>query len=225
MKTRFTNRLAAGRELAPLLQKFGRGPEVIVLSVPRGGLLVGAELAAELGARLDALVVRRIASPADNQITLGAVAPWGVIARNESVIASLQLPEPEIAAAIRHEQELAEWQTTWYRGERRPPNLEDATVILVDDGMVSGATMEAAARAVRSRRVGRLIIAAPIASAAAVARLEGLAEDVVTLATVPVIYVLADHYGEFAVPDDLRLRRLLAERSTPALSDPPKIER
>jgi putative phosphoribosyl transferase len=217
MNNRFPNRAVAGQRLAALLQKFA-GPDVIVLAPPRGGVLVGAEAARALGAPFDIVVVHRLASPASNQITLGAIAPWGAIARNQAVISSLQLLDPAVDAAIRRERENLELRARWYRGDRPPLEIDGMTAILVDDGMVTGATMEAAARAIRSRRPAQLILATPVASAEAMSRLRETADEIVTLITAPAVYAVGDYYDEFRTPDDLEIRSALAggEKSSAA---------
>jgi putative phosphoribosyl transferase len=214
MNQSFADRADAGRALATRLQPFATKPKLIVLAPPRGGILVGANVAGSLGAPFDAIVIRRIASPANNRITLGAIGPWGAVARNEAVISSLQLLDPAIAGAIRVERQNLELRTHWYRGDQPAPELEGATVILVDDGIVTGATMEAAARAIRSRRPAELIVATPVASAEGVSRLRESADEIVTLTTAPAAFAVADYYAESRLPDDLELRWILTRRET-----------
>src|SRR5256885_8316799 len=160
----FHGRRDAGRALASLLQHYrGRG-DVIVLALPRGGVPVAYEVARALGAPLDVFLVRKLGVPGHEELAMGAVATGGVRVLNDDVVRALQIPESMIdAVAAREQHELARRERL-YRGNRPPPDVRGRTVILVDDGLATGATMHAAVKALRQQQSGRIVVAVPTPS-------------------------------------------------------------
>jgi predicted phosphoribosyltransferase len=177
---RFLDRVDAGRYLARELEPWRGHPGLLVLALPRGGVPVAYEIARALSAPLDVFVVRKLGVPGREELAMGAVASGGVRVLNEDVIAALGPRAPEaIEQAIRRETEELRRREERYRGTRAFPDLAGRTVILVDDGLATGATMRAAARAVRQRRPVRLIIAVPVASQTTCHEMLDEADDVV----------------------------------------------
>ena len=180
---RFRNRTDAGRQLAEKLAAYANRPGVLVLALPRGGVPVGFEVAQALGAPLDVFLVRKLGVPGYEELAMGAVATGGVRVLNDEIVRGLGISEHEIdAAAARELQELARRQRL-YRGDRPLPDVAGRTVILVDDGLATGATMRAAIQALRQQQPARIVVAVPTASPDTCEALEAEADDVVCAVT------------------------------------------
>ena len=152
---RFRNRTDAGRQLAEKLAAYADRPDVLVLALPRGGVPVGFEVARALGAPLDVFLVRKLGVPGYEELAMGAVATGGVRVLNDEIVRGLGISEHEIDAVVARElQELARRERL-YRGDRPPPDVAGRTVILVDDGLATGATMRAAVAALRQQQPAR----------------------------------------------------------------------
>ncbi len=177
----FHDRVEAGNELGARLARLGLTGPVLVLGLPRGGVPVACEVAAALDAPVDVLVVRKLGAPFDPELAVGAVALGGVTVYNSSLLRELGLDEEDIAATRARElAELARREQA-YRGAKPPPDLAGRTVVIVDDGIATGATMNAAVVAARNSSPRRVIVAAPTSAVDAVARLEDVADRVVVL--------------------------------------------
>jgi len=206
----FSDRREAGRVLADALDEYRDQPDVLVLGLPRGGVPVAWEVAAALHAPLDVFVVRKLGAPRWEELALGALSSGGGLVLNDEVIRSLQISDEQLGQVIERETaELARREAA-YRGERPPTELTGKTVILVDDGIATGASMRAAVRAVRSARPGRIVVAVPVAPASAQRQLAGVADDVVCV-TVPASFMaVGEYYGDFSQTTDDEVRKLLA---------------
>ena len=159
----FRDRRDAGRLLADKLAAYANRPDVIVLALPRGGVPVAYEVARRLVAPMDVFVVRKLGVPGHEELAMGAVATGGVCVLNDQLVERLGIPEQMIdAVAARERQELARRERL-YRGGRPPPDLRGRTVILVDDGLATGATMFAAIEALRKLNPARIVVAVPTA--------------------------------------------------------------
>lgn len=176
----FRDRPEAGRRLAAALSAY-RGADLVVLALPRGGVPVAAEVARALGAPLDLLLVRKVGVPAHREVAMGAVADGGVTIRNPDVMAELGIREAEFAAACDTERAELERRRRAYIGARPLIDVAGRTVIVVDDGVATGATTRAALQAVRRRGPGALVLATPVAPQDALEALRKEADDVVCL--------------------------------------------
>ena len=206
----FTDRAQAGRHLAVRLEGYANRRGVLVLALPRGGVPVAAEVARALAAPLDVFVVRKLGTPGQPELAMGAIASGGVRLLNEDVVRGLRIPEDEIErVAAREEQELARREKL-YRGERPAPALEGRTVILVDDGLATGATMRVAARALRRQGPARLVIAVPVAAPETCAALAPEADEVVCIATPEPFWAVGYWYRDFSQTTDEEVHDLLA---------------
>jgi putative phosphoribosyl transferase len=164
MKTlKFRNRVEAGRLLAARLTTYTDRPDVLILILPRGGIQVGYEIAKALHAPLDVIIVRKLGVPGQEELAMGALASGGIRVMNEDIVWRLGIPEDVIHEVAEHEQREIERREHLYRGNRNAYEVRDRTVILVDDGIATGATMRAAIKAVRQQRPRRLIVALPVA--------------------------------------------------------------
>src|SRR4051794_10912034 len=161
---RFPNRAEAGRLLAERLREYAGRDDVVVLALPRGGVPVAFEVARALEAPLDVFVVRKLGVPGHEELALGAIASGAARVLNRRVVEALGLTEEEVDAVAREEQAELERREQAYRGERPPPEVIGRTVVLVDDGLATGATMRAAVVALRQRRPRRIVVAVPAAS-------------------------------------------------------------
>jgi putative phosphoribosyl transferase len=192
-----------------------------VLALPRGGVPVAAEIAAALGAELDLMIVRKLGAPGQTELAMGAIASGGVRVLNRDVIASLGIKETAIEEVARREQQELERREHAYRGERPRPAIEGHCVILVDDGIATGATMRAGIEALRRLKPAKIVVAVPVAPPDTVARLRNVADEVVCLATPEPFWAIGQWYVEFPQLSDETVRQALAEawKETPAVAD------
>jgi putative phosphoribosyl transferase len=207
---KFLDRADAGRLLAKHLARFAGRADVIVLALPRGGVPVGYEVARSLGVPLDVFIVRKLGAPGQRELAMGAIASGGTRVLNPDVIAALganAMAAVERVTALEMEELRA--QEKHYRGESAFPNLEGQTVILVDDGLATGATMRAAAEAIRSRRPAALIVAVPVAAESSCRELEREADEVICAFTPQDFFGVGQFYENFRQTSDEEVIRCL----------------
>lgn len=210
MKTRFQDRTEAGKILAGLLQSYAHRADVLVLALPRGGVPVAFEVAQALHAPLDVFVVRKLGVPGHEELAMGAIASGGVQVLNEDVVAQLGLSAPAIeAVAVRERRELQRRERL-YRNQRAAPGVRGRTVILVDDGIATGATMRAAIRALRQLQAGRIVVAAPTMAWSTAQEMRAEADDCVAVMTPTEFYGVGQWYEDFSQTTDEEVRDLLA---------------
>jgi putative phosphoribosyl transferase len=205
----FADRPAAGRALAERLAAFADRSDVVVLGLPRGGVPVAAEVATALAAPLDVYVVRKLGVPGHSELAFGAIGPGGVRVLNGDVVHAYALSPERIDAVTDVETAELERRQREYRGDDAPPSLADRTVILVDDGLATGATMRAAVSAVRENRPTQVVVAVPVASTGTVAELARLADDVVCVQTPRMFMAVGQWYDDFSQTTDAEVRELL----------------
>ena len=212
---RFRDRNEAGRLLAKRLTAYANRPDVLVLALPRGGVPVAYEVARALGAPLDVFVVRKLRIPGYEELAMGAVATGGVRVLNDEIVQRLRIPEYIIdAVAAREQQELARRERL-YRGGRPPPDVRGRTMILVDDGLATGATMRAAIMALRQLQPARIIVAIPTASPETCEELKAEVDEVVCAITPEPFLAVGHWYEDFSQTTDEEVRDLLARRQHP----------
>ena len=208
----FRDRRQAGELLGRALSAYARRKDVVVLGLPRGGVPVAAEVARALDAPLDVLIVRKLGAPGQEELAIGAIAEGGVRVLNRGLVASLGLDERAIdALAAREECELGR-RVKLYRGGRGPLPVENRTVIVVDDGVATGATMRAGLQALRARGAARLIAAAPVGAADSVDALRDDADEVVVLETPAWFQAVGQWYENFGQTSDEEVRACLANQ-------------
>ncbi len=186
----FKDREEAGRELGRALEAY-RGPNSIVLGIPRGGVAVGYEVARELGAPLDAIVVRKIPVPWNPEAGFGAVGPDGTVTINEEIMPYLALSSKAIDRLAAEVYEEVRRRMRVYRGDRPEAPLTGRVALVVDDGLATGVTMVAALRSARNQGADKVIAASPVASGAGVKLIQPDADEVVCLYTHPEEYPFA----------------------------------
>jgi predicted phosphoribosyltransferase len=186
---------------------------VVVLALPRGGVPVGYEVARVLRVPLDVFVVRKLGVPGREELALGAVASGGVRVLNEEVVAALRLGEGEIDPIVARELAELERRERAYRGGRPPLELEGKVAILVDDGLATGATMRAAALAVRELGPQSVVAAVPVAARQTCDAFRGDVDEIVCAYTPEPFYAVGLWYDDFAQTDDAEVRELLQVRA------------
>ena len=206
----FRDRREAGRLLAEKLAVFANRPDVIVLALPRGGVPVGYEVARALGAPLDVFVVRKLGVPGYEELAMGAVASGGLRVLNDSVVKTLRIPEHVIETVVAKEEKELARRERLYRGGRPFPDLGGRTAILVDDGLATGATMRAAATALKQRGVAACVVGVPVASPETCAEFRHEVDEVVCAATPEPFYGVGQFYEDFSQTSDEEVRDLLA---------------
>jgi predicted phosphoribosyltransferase len=216
----FEDRRDAGRALVPALQRCTL-TNPLILGLPRGGVPVAYEIALALNAPLDTMSVRKLGVPTQPELAIGAIASGGIRVLNDELIARLPgLDEPTIdEIAERETRELARREEL-YRGDRSYPDLRGRDVVLVDDGMATGATMRAAAEAVLTHEPTKVVVAVPTASMAAVRLVAEKVDSVVCLETPSPFLSVGRFYRNFGQTDDDEVRELLAASRARAASLP-----
>jgi len=212
----FRNRRAAGRLLAQRLSIFGERKDVMVLGLARGGVPVAFEIAQALEALLDVFIVRKLGVPSQPELAMGAIASGGVRVLNQDIICLIadadDILEP-VTAAERRELERREDQ---YRQGRAPLELRGKVVILVDDGLATGASMRAAILALRHREVSRVVVAVPVGAPSTCARLARETDEMICLVQPEHFRSVGEAYHDFSQTTDGEVRELLAEMAKPS---------
>ncbi len=207
---RFADRRDAGRALAGALGALAGTPDLLVLGLPRGGVPVAFEVARRLGAELDVLVVRKLGVPQQPELAMGAIGAGGVLELNPEVIVEAQVSQQALDAVVQRERLELQRRERAYRGERPPPRLRGRCVVLVDDGIATGASMRAALDVLRRAQPARIVIAVPVAAAQALLE-PGLAKsELVTLARPWNLGGVGRFYEDFGQTSDEEVRELLA---------------
>ena len=205
----FHDRADAGRVLATKLTAYAQHLQVQVLALPRGGVPVAFEVAQALYVPLDVFLVRKLGVPGYEELALGAVATGGVRVLNDEVIQALAI-SPEVIETVTaaEQQELARRERV-YRGERPPLEVRGRILILVDDGLATGATMRAAVAALRQQQPARLIIAVPMAAAETCEVLRAEVDEIICAVTPQSFYAVGQGYDDFSQTTDAEVRDLL----------------
>jgi putative phosphoribosyl transferase len=217
---RFRDRFDAGRRLAERLRdEYGGRDDVVVLALPRGGVPVGYELARVLGAPLDVFLVRKLGVPGHEELALGAIAGGGVRVLNDDVVTAVGLSEDELAPLALAEQKELERREQQYRNGREPIELENRIAILVDDGLATGASMRAAAHAVRQHHPKKVVIAVPVAGQRTCDELRSEVDEVVCATTPEPFLAVGYWYEDFTQTTDDEVRDYSHERRPGAQDD------
>ncbi|OBF94855.1 phosphoribosyl transferase [Mycobacterium sp. 852002-51152_SCH6134967] len=208
-KRLYQDRREAGEVLARELSSY-HGQDVVVLGLARGGVPVAAQVARSLQAPLDVFLVRKLGVPQWEELAMGALASGGGVVINENLVRNLGIGDEAMQAAIARETEELNRREHAYRGDRLPPELTGRTVILVDDGIATGASMLAAVRAVRAKNPARIVVAVPVGPPSACRELAKEADDVVCASMPPGFEAVGQVFVDFHQVSDDEVRELLA---------------
>ncbi len=206
----FQDRTDAGRQLAEELLSYAGRDDVIVLALPRGGVPVAFEVAQRLGVPLDVFVVRKLGVPGHEELAMGAIASGGVRVLNEDVLYVLPDAQSIVEMVTAIEREELKRRERDYRGDRPAPEVRGRTVILVDDGLATGATMRAAAAALRQQGAAKIIVAVPVGAPGTCHEIRSVADEVVCLQTPGSFMGVGQYYEDFSQTTDEEVRELLA---------------
>jgi len=213
----FRDRRDAGEKLAYKLTDYADRDDVLVLALPRGGVPVAYEVAKRLNAPLDVFLVRKLGVPGHEELAMGAIASGGTRVLNQDVVGPLRIGEETIEDVARIEQIELERREREYRGSRQISSVAGRTVILIDDGLATGATMRAAVAALRQQEPKELIVAVPVSSPETCAELRDEADEVVCAVTPRPFYGVGMWYMDFSQTTDEEVRDLLRSGRPSAL--------
>jgi putative phosphoribosyl transferase len=211
MFTPFRDRTEAGKLLAKLLTAYTNQRDVLVLALPRGGVPVAFEIARALHAPLDVIVVRKLGVPGQEELALGAIATGGVRILNKDVVQFLDIPDEMIDLIAENEQQELERRERLYRGDRPVYAVQGRKVILVDDGIATGATMHAAVAAIKERRPSRIIIAVPTAAPSTCDEFAAEVDELVCVLRPEPFIAVGYWYRQFSQTTDEEVRNLLEQ--------------
>jgi predicted phosphoribosyltransferase len=213
----FKNRIDAGRRLAGALARYS-GDSVVVLALPRGGVPVAAEVATELAAPLDLVLVRKIGYPPQPELAMGAVVDGAdpIIVRNEDVIRVTGVSEAEFDKVCKQELAEIERRRARYLGGRAPVEVTGRTAIVIDDGLATGATMRAALRALCKRAPRKIVLAVPVAPSETLDEIRGDADEIVCLESYDFFGAIGAYYSDFRQVSDDELILILSRHNEPA---------
>src|SRR5436305_3939203 len=206
----FPDRAEAGRLLGLKLSQYAGRDDVIVLGLPRGGVPVAYEVARALRVPLDVFIVRKLGVPGFEELAVGAIASGGVRVLNEEVANALPNRDEIIELVTKRESLEVERREQEYRDGRPAPEIQDRTVILIDDGLATGATMRAAVKALRQRGVSKIVVAVPVGPSETCREFEDVADEVVCASAPEYFQAVGQYYEDFSQTSDQEVRDLLA---------------
>ena len=209
MERAFPNRIEAGRLLAEKLEKYADRSDVIVLGLPRGGVPVAKEVAERLHVPLDVFIVRKLGVPGFEELAAGAIASGGVRVLNEDVVRAIPHADQAIEAVTARESAELERREETYREGRPAPELRDRIVILVDDGLATGATMRAAVKALRQQGAAKIVVGVPVGPPDTCHEIEEQADETICLSTPEFFQAVGQYYEDFSQTTDEDVRELL----------------
>jgi putative phosphoribosyl transferase len=219
---RFRDRTQAGQRLATQLAAYAHRPDVLVLGLPRGGVPVAFEVARALHAPLDVLIVRKLGVPGEEELAMGAIASGGVRVLNDDVVQMLGIPQEVINKVAAHEQHELERRERLYRGDRPAYDVHGRIVILVDDGIATGATMRAAVAALRQLQPARIVIAVPAAASATCEEFAAQVDELVCVIRPEAFFAVGFWYEHFSQTTDQEVRDLLEQATHEQVARPQK---
>jgi putative phosphoribosyl transferase len=207
---RFRDRVHAGDLLANVLDAVGGIDDGIVLALPRGGVPVASRVAGRLGIPLDVFIVRKLGLPGHSEYAMGAIASGGVIVINEDAITRLGISQEAIDAVAESELRELERREVLYRGDRPPLDLRSRDVVLVDDGVATGASMHAAIEAIKAYEPRSVVVAVPVAPVSAQSEFEGIVDAFIALSTPVPFHAVGLWYDDFTQTTDDEVRSLMS---------------
>lgn len=210
-KALFRDRRDAGKKLAEKLIDYSRGEDVIVLALPRGGVPVAYEVAVALQVPMDIFIVRKLGWPGHEEMAIGAIASGGVRVLNEAIVRYLKIPAALIDAVAQRELKELERRERAYRGNRPPPEVKDRTIVIIDDGLATGASMRAAIVGVRAHSPAAVVVAVPTAALETCEALEPEVDRIICATTPEPFYGVSRWYKDFSQTTDEEVHILLQD--------------
>jgi predicted phosphoribosyltransferase len=207
---KYLNRQDAGAQLAHYLLDYANNPNAIVLALPRGGVPVAYEIAQTLHLPLDIFVVRKLGVPGHAELAMGAIATGDTVVFNDSIIKQLQVSQDEIHVVIAKEKKELARRETAYRGDRQPLSIKGKTVILVDDGIATGASMHVAINALKNLDASHIVVAVPVAPSDVCDQLAPLVNEFICPMQPADFFAVGYWYDDFAQTEDDEVRELLS---------------
>jgi predicted phosphoribosyltransferase len=207
----FKDRRDAGRKLAQKLSAYAGRPNMLVLALPRGGVPVAYEVALILSIPLDVFIVRKLGLPGREELAIGAIASGGIRILNADIIRTLSVPDEAVNFVVRRESQELQRREKLYRGDRPPPEVRDRTIILIDDGLATGASMRAAVAGLRAQHPAGIVAAVPAASSEACEVIQSEVDEMICAITPEPFYGVSRWYEDFAQVTDEEVRILLEE--------------
>lgn len=207
----YKNRKEGGQKLAQLLQKYANNPKAIILGLPRGGVVTAAEVAKKLNIPLDITCPRKIGAPFNPELAVGAITESGEGVYNEDVLNLTGADAAYLRMEIEKEKNIATSRLKKYRKNREPRNLQGKIVILIDDGIATGATMHAALKTVKSEGAAKIIVAVPVAPLETAEKFSKLADEWVCPYTPEMFYAVGQFYEDFRQTEDDEVEQILNE--------------
>jgi predicted phosphoribosyltransferase len=209
---RYTNRLQEGQKLASNLTNISA--DALVLAVPRGGVVVGYEIAQAFNLPLDVVITKKIGAPGNPELAIGAVAEDGALLLDENLVEMLNVPQNYIREEVETQKAEIKRRLQNYRETNLAPQVADRMVIVVDDGVATGATLKAALRSLRKRGAKPLVVAVPVGPPETIAALKGEADQVICPYTPDPFYAIGEFYVDFEQTTDQEVRDLLQKAAT-----------
>lgn len=207
----FIDRQDAGKQLAKQLEAYANRPDAIILALPRGGVPVAVEVAKALQLPLDVWIVRKLGTPQHEEMAMGAIASGDIRVMNQQLVHELNISEAAIAQVVNTEKKELERREQLYRHNRPRPELGGKTVLLIDDGLATGATMSAAAISIQQKKPARLVIAVPVASYEACTEIRKMVDEVVCVLTPRPFGAVGNWYQNFPQTSDQEVQTLLQQ--------------
>ncbi|AKB44962.1 MULTISPECIES: phosphoribosyltransferase [Methanosarcina] len=213
----FTDRVDAGKKLAKELSKYANRSDVLILALPRGGVPVAFEVAKELNVKMDVFIVRKLGVPGNEELAMGAISSDNIRVLNEDIVRSFQIPERVINMVAENELKELERRERTYRGDSPKPEISGSIVILIDDGLATGATMRAAASAIKTKNPAKIVVAVPTGARDTCELFGREVDEVICIATPEPFYGVGAWYGNFSQTTDEEVCELLDKaRALPA---------
>jgi putative phosphoribosyl transferase len=213
MKQRFHDRTEAGKLLAAQLGEYADRSDVWVLGLPRGGVAVAYEIAQALNLPLDICLVRKLGVPGQPELAMGAIAAGDVMVLNHEILKALGISRLAMQQVLENERQELECRDRAYRENRPEPDVQGKTVILVDDGIATGSTLQAAIATLREKHPKEIVVAVPVAPAAACESLRAIVDKVICLSTPEPLNSIGMWYVDFSQTSDQEVRYLLAQQT------------
>jgi len=215
----FKDRRDAGRKLAQKLSAYANRSDVIALALPRGGVPVAYEVALALNAPLDIFTVRKLGLPGHEELAMGAVASGGARVFNQDVVRTFNIPQGVVEAVAKQELKELERRERAFRGDREMREIHDRTAILIDDGLATGASMQAALMGLRARDPARIVVAVPTAPLETCEAFQPLVDEMICATTPEPFYGVGQWYEDFSQVTDEQVQTLLEQASQQELHE------